>query len=412
MMISDKMWSRYIAMLRKVNDRAAQEMLQYLATHEWFLNDTTKKAAVDYAFALATKYGEAAAEAACEMYDAIVDAFADQFLPSAEPAATATYGEVAKAFYGTSKTGNPDIIADAIGRLVKQAGADTTLKNAARDGAQFAWIPRGDTCAFCITLASRGWQNISKAALRNGHAEHIHANCDCTYAVRFSDDQDVEGYDPDAYLAMYMEADPGGKPKDKINAMRRMFYAESKGRQATNAITLLNRNGVQIVFDDAITEKEKFKPARRIISDLCQEYDTRLQRVTVGAEKAAGDVDMSGARMRLNTSQGTVVLHEFAHTLANSMADKYGVTNDSGFWKDIRKIYREYHRDVDAKQETKRFISTYEHSSRNIDEFMCEAFAHAKAKELGMEIPPKYGVDFTYSQKVLETVNKYFKKKR
>ena len=230
MMISDKMWGRYIARLRKVNDRAAQEMLQYLATHEWFLNDTTKKAAVDYAFALATKYGEAAAEAACEMYDAIVDAFADQFLPSAEPAATATYGEVAKAFYGTSKTGNPDIIADAVGRLVKQAGADTTLKNAIRDGAQFAWIPRGDTCAFCIALASRGWQNIGKAALRNGHAEHIHANCDCTYAVRFSDDQDVEGYDPDAYHAMYMEADPGGKPNDKINAMRRIFYEENKDK--------------------------------------------------------------------------------------------------------------------------------------------------------------------------------------
>ena len=85
---------------------------------------------------------------------------------------------------------------------------------------------RGDTCAFCITLASRGWQSASKQAIKNGHAEHIHANCDCTYAVRFGHDVDVEGYNPSAYYKMYQNAD-GGSPKAKINAMRREFYAEN-----------------------------------------------------------------------------------------------------------------------------------------------------------------------------------------
>lgn len=27
------------------------------------------------------------------------------------------------------------------------------LKNALRDGAEFAWVSNGDTCAFCMTLA-------------------------------------------------------------------------------------------------------------------------------------------------------------------------------------------------------------------------------------------------------------------
>ena len=45
------------------------------------------------------------------------------------------------------------------------------LKNALRDGAEFAWVPNGDTCAFCMTLASRGWQRASKRAIKNGHAE-------------------------------------------------------------------------------------------------------------------------------------------------------------------------------------------------------------------------------------------------
>jgi hypothetical protein len=119
------------------------------------------------------------------------------------------------------------MMANAIGRLVKQTGADTTLKNALRDGAEFAWIPSGDTCAFCITLASRGWQKASKAAIKGGHAEHIHANCDCTYAIRFDSSTNVRGYDPDKYREMYDDAD-GSSPKPKINAMRREFYAENK----------------------------------------------------------------------------------------------------------------------------------------------------------------------------------------
>ncbi|MBQ1756264.1 MAG: hypothetical protein IIZ96_05930 [Oscillospiraceae bacterium] len=111
-------------------------------------------------------------------------------------------------------------------RLVKMAGVDTTMQNALRDGAEWAWVPHGDTCAFCITLASRGWQRASKKALKGGHAEHIHANCDCTYAVRFDGKSNVAGYYPDDYLEMYESAD-GLKPKDKINAMRREFYAQN-----------------------------------------------------------------------------------------------------------------------------------------------------------------------------------------
>ncbi len=79
----------------------------------------------------------------------------------------------------------------------KLASADTLAKNALRDGAEWAWIPSGDTCPFCLMLASQGWVKASKKALKNGHCKHIHANCDCTYAVRFSHDTDVAGYDPD-----------------------------------------------------------------------------------------------------------------------------------------------------------------------------------------------------------------------
>ena len=84
-----------------------------------------------------------------------------------------------------------------------------------------------DTCAFCITLASRGWQHASKAALRGGHAEHIHANCDCEYAIRFDGYSTVAGYDPEKYLRQYRDAG------SDVKAMRRMDYAKKTGRPSS-----------------------------------------------------------------------------------------------------------------------------------------------------------------------------------
>lgn len=225
MTISATAWTAFLARLRKVNDAATDKMLKYIERNGMPQTQEQINAAIDYAFGLATKYGEAAAELACQMYDATALA-SGVVLPASEPAATATMHEVAKAIQGTVKTGNANIIASAVGRQVKMAGVDTTMKNALRDGAEWAWIPHGETCAFCITLASRGWQRASRKAIRGGHAEHIHANCDCTYAIRFDTTTNVAGYEPDKYLDMYNST--RGTPTEKTNAMRRAAYAENK----------------------------------------------------------------------------------------------------------------------------------------------------------------------------------------
>lgn len=228
MIISDATWTtQYIGRLRKINDAAADKIRKYLEKNivvtlqDW-------NALIDFAYGVSTKYGEAAGTIACEFYDAVALA-SNVNVPAAVPAATATYAEVAKSIRGTGKSGNIDLMAGSISRLVKMASVDTTMQNALRDGAEWAWIPRGDTCAFCFTLASRGWQRASKKAIKNGHAEHIHANCDCTYAVRFSSDDDVEGYFPNEYREIYLNAD-GKKPEDKINSLRRDLYAENKDK--------------------------------------------------------------------------------------------------------------------------------------------------------------------------------------
>ena len=241
MRVTQRAWTRYIAALRKINDRAAADMQAYLRAYGLPATRAEQDRLIDAAFAIATKYGAASATLSAQWYDAVA-ALSGKIIDPALPAATPTIHEVAKAVVGTSKTGNTEIISSSIGRLVKQTGVDTTMQNALRDGAEWAWIPQGDTCAFCITLASNGWQRASKKAIKGGHAEHIHANCDCTYQIRFDKTSSVAGYDPDKYKELYeyehnpdgsikmKDGEPvkrSGKPKDKINGMRQDFYAQN-----------------------------------------------------------------------------------------------------------------------------------------------------------------------------------------
>lgn len=190
------------------------------------------------------------------MYEEVAAA-SGKIVPPAEPAPTATYKEMAGAVRGTLlRSQNPDAVGAVVGRKVKTVGLDTILKNSLRDGAQFAWIPSGDTCAFCMMLASNGWQRASKKALKNGHASHVHNNCDCSYAVRFDDNTEVEGYDPDYYKDIYDNAEGDtweqktnylrrknyAANKDKINAQKRAAYAERKSSRGLSSGR--NENGI------------------------------------------------------------------------------------------------------------------------------------------------------------------------
>lgn len=230
--ISAESWVKFISKLKAVDDEAIRQIEQYVGSFKGgfeFSNEDHMKALIDCAYGVSSKYGEATAALACQMYDEVGLA-SGKFLEPAVPANTPTYGEVVGAVKGAAKhSQTAKSVSGAVGKLVKRVGADTTLKNALRDGAQFAWIPHGDTCSFCITLASKGWQNASKKALKNGHAEHIHANCDCTYAVRFDENTTVAGYDPQKYLDMYNSAE-GKTAKEKARSFRRIRYQENKDK--------------------------------------------------------------------------------------------------------------------------------------------------------------------------------------
>lgn len=221
MNIPRKAWTDFARKLAAVNETAAQLMRDWLK-----VNGTGNlEAAVQYAFALAETYGEAAAALACEMYEAAA-LFYGVTVPPAIPADGPVEERLRAAIIKAVEEA-PVTIPAIVGRTVKQQAADTTLQNAQRDGAEWAWVPNGDTCAFCITLASRGWQRQRKKT----HAEHIHNHCDCTYAIRFDSKSGVEGYDSQKYLDIYYNAplrDGESGWKDRINAIRREQYARQK----------------------------------------------------------------------------------------------------------------------------------------------------------------------------------------
>ena len=299
MQISAKTWNEYITRLSRLNQKAGQLMREYIDRHG--TADTADLIA--YAYGLVTKYGEGSAELACQMYDALAEA-QGALVPAAEPAETASYNEVARMVNAT-KDQNPANLPNGVSRLVKRAGADTSLRNAARDGAEWAWVPHGDTCPFCITLASNGWQKASDKVLKGGHAQHIHANCDCEFAIRFDHRTTVAGYDPEKYLAQYNVA--GGDinamrridyaaRKDAINAQKRAAYAARMTHFMGKAVDFSDKNGrisikaYQVKGHDSIFTQTNTRDAQNTIKLVSGQFDGIQQLQSVSEIVVAKDV--------------------------------------------------------------------------------------------------------------------------
>lgn len=189
--------------MSQVCRKAADEFRDFALKREGGIGSLDRQTVLEYAFALVQKYGQAAGEVACKVYEEIAEA-QGVIIPAAEMAPLPEFGEVAKAVNGAIKQSVLNA-PGAVERLTKQVGADTMLLNAKRDGAYFAWVSHGDTCPYCLMMSAIGWQKAGKKTLKGGHAEHIHAHCDCQYVVDFKGNMNVEGYDPKGLQTQLLE---------------------------------------------------------------------------------------------------------------------------------------------------------------------------------------------------------------
>lgn len=84
------------------------------------------------------------------------------------------------------------------------------------DSIGYARVPVGETCAFCIMLASRGFVYTSeRAATQTKLGDKYHNNCNCT-AVPFSKAHTIPGYTEqlEKYEQMYRDADNARRSGD------------------------------------------------------------------------------------------------------------------------------------------------------------------------------------------------------
>jgi len=92
-------------------------------------------------------------------------------------------------------------------RLVKKLGRESIVRAADSDPKKPRWarIPHGQTCAWCLMLASRGWVYLD--AQSAGAARQWHADCDCQIVPAWGKKTPkIAGYDPDALHAQYEAA--------------------------------------------------------------------------------------------------------------------------------------------------------------------------------------------------------------
>lgn len=232
-------------------------------------------------------------------------------------------------------------------------------------------------------------------------------NCRCTLLSA------IKGFELDV-------TDPSIRPMPKL---KDMTYDEWKASRKSESKPLTGRRdgkkakpqksqnifGEAISYSDAIADRHP--EAVQMIEELASEFKTKVKEVSVGSshDKAGGITQISGTIMKVtNFADLAPTIHEFAHTISLQNQTKFGLYDESDFWKEIKKVRREYKKSVG--DDSSKWISQY--ANKNDDEFFAEAFAHAIMHEKHIKLPNQYGTDFEYSMRVLEVVRKYFGKKR
>lgn len=194
---------------------AQEELAAFMQKASGWPPDDLRDGLLEVMQAIVTKYGDAAASAAAEWYQQVrADALPGQlYTPVTAPAPPPTQVEGSvRAAAGHLYQGDPAmterILAGALQRYVTGQSRGTVTANALHDpkARRFARVPRGVvTCAFCRTLASRGF--VYTTAKEAGALNKFHDRCDCQVVPGFSDDPPkIDGYDPEALYKDYTEA--------------------------------------------------------------------------------------------------------------------------------------------------------------------------------------------------------------
>ena len=191
---------------------AREKASRLLDSIDWGAADiaSARAALVDVLIALVPTYADAAAQAGADFYDALREVAVGEKLGAV---AFSGFGPDAldgavRAFVQDIVDGKPigrfnRKVLDRIDRDIRRAPNMAVAENARRDPLKprYARVPSGgETCSFCLMLASRGAVYNTPEA-----ASHAHPGCDCRIVPSFDGGCDIEGYDPDALYSDYLD---------------------------------------------------------------------------------------------------------------------------------------------------------------------------------------------------------------
>lgn len=173
---------------------------------------------------------------------------------------------------------------------VHRSAWDNVIRNCEENRIRWARVPTGsETCAWCLMLASRGFDYLSSDTARAGN----HNGCDCM-VVPGKKGTDIEGYDPDAMarsfyqMADELDLDLGDRDVLTRSLDRMSDYMRLKdpawvyqGKAASYEVAegadpnesekacavLLGRSGLRVVFQPVSSELGARRPDSLIASE-------------------------------------------------------------------------------------------------------------------------------------------------
>ena len=172
---------------------------------------------------LVESYGEVAFTAAADWYDLIYRERPRMAagMRNEDIARARARWAIGKAWQGDAAQAlsTLSLVAD---EMVRQFGRDTVTRSAAANKRMWARVPAGShTCAFCLTMASRGFAYHTQETAGAGVSK-FHGDCDCEIVP---DDGTVPGgYDPDALYEQYKSVHAHGDTASDVALKLRRKY--------------------------------------------------------------------------------------------------------------------------------------------------------------------------------------------
>lgn len=164
------------------------------------LGEEARKSAIYHAANKAVSHlSDAAGSAACDFFDAhVTGAAPSEIAPLPKFIKRRLYEHIEK-YAKTHEIGDDEfmrLLAEEVGGEAVQHANRTTVHNAAKNDVRYARVPFGNSCAFCLMLASRGF--VYHSATTAGEDKgHYHGNCRCKI-VAGKEGTEIEGYNPEA----------------------------------------------------------------------------------------------------------------------------------------------------------------------------------------------------------------------